>query len=52
MGWRIPFLLSLLLVMFGLWLRRGVEETPTFVAMQQAENQPHAAERGVPALST
>lgn len=36
-GWRIPFLLSLLLVMFGLWLRRGVEETPTFVAMQAAE---------------
>ncbi|EJL82246.1 MFS transporter [Pantoea sp. RIT-PI-b] len=40
-GWRIPFLLSLLLVMFGLWLRRGVEETPTFVAMQQAEKTTH-----------
>lgn len=40
-GWRIPFLLSLLLVMFGLWLRRGVEETPTFVAMQQAEKTSH-----------
>ncbi|ANE77062.1 MFS transporter [Dickeya solani] len=40
-GWRIPFLLSLLLVMFGLWLRRGVEETPTFVAMQQSENTTH-----------
>ena len=40
-GWRIPFLLSLLLVMFGLWLRRGVDETPTFVAMQQAEKRSH-----------
>lgn len=40
-GWRIPFLLSLLLVMFGLWLRRGVEETPTFVAMQAAEKTTH-----------
>lgn len=40
-GWRIPFLLSLLLVTFGLWLRRGVEETPTFVAMQQAEKTTH-----------
>ncbi|MBS0881343.1 MHS family MFS transporter [Pantoea sp. JGM49] len=40
-GWRIPFLLSLLLVLFGLWLRRGVEETPTFVAMQVAEKTTH-----------
>lgn len=40
-GWRIPFLLSLLLVMFGLWLRRGVEETPTFVAMQTEKKTTH-----------
>ncbi|NIG18375.1 MHS family MFS transporter [Pantoea sp. Al-1710] len=40
-GWRIPFLLSLLLVLFGLWLRRGVEETPTFVAMQAADKTTH-----------
>ncbi|WP_292968672.1 MFS transporter [Pantoea sp. UBA4549] len=41
-GWRIPFLLSLLLVMFGLWLRRGVDETPTFRAMKQADKTTQA----------
>lgn len=40
-GWRIPFLLSLVLVVFGLWLRRGVEETPTFLAMQEQEKTTH-----------
>ncbi|MCX3311553.1 MFS transporter [Pantoea vagans] len=40
-GWRIPFLLSLVLVIFGLWLRRGVEETPTFVAMQEQDKTTH-----------
>lgn len=33
-GWRIPFLLSLGLVGFGLWLRSGVEETPVFVELE------------------
>ncbi|MGO4327599.1 MFS transporter [Cupriavidus sp. 2TAF22] len=33
-GWRIPFLSSVLLVVFGLWLRRGVEETPLFKEME------------------
>jgi len=33
-GWRIPFLSSVLLVVFGLWLRRGVEETPLFREME------------------
>ena len=33
-GWRIPFALSALLVAFGLWLRRGVEETPVFTQMK------------------
>ncbi len=38
-GWRVPFLLSLLLVGVGLWIRLGILETPTFVRI--------AAERGV-----
>ena len=33
-GWRVPFLLSIGLVAFGLWLRRGVDETPAFIALQ------------------
>ena len=33
-GWRIPFALSALLVAFGIWLRRGVSETPTFVDLE------------------
>ncbi|NUA31084.1 MFS transporter [Cupriavidus basilensis] len=33
-GWRIPFLSSVLLVLFGLWLRKGVEETPLFKEME------------------
>ena len=28
--WRVPFLLSIVLIAFGLWVRRGVEETPMF----------------------
>ena len=33
-GWRIPFLLSIGLVAFRLWLRRGVDETPAFIELQ------------------
>ena len=28
-GWRLPFLASVLLVIFGLWIRRGIAETPS-----------------------
>nr|WP_231879295.1 MFS transporter [Collimonas arenae] len=34
-GWRIPFIASLLLVAFGLWIRRGVEETPLFKELDE-----------------
>ena len=34
-GWRIPFISSVLLVMFGLWLHRSVEETPVFRDMEE-----------------
>lgn len=33
-GWRIPFLASVVLVAFGLWLRWNVEETPVFLALE------------------
>lgn len=43
-GWRIPFLLSAVLVIIGLWVRLQVEESPVFKAAQQ-----HAAERAAAA---
>jgi MFS family permease len=34
-GWRIPFLLSIILVGIGLWIRLGILETPTFRRLVQ-----------------
>lgn len=34
-GWRIPFILSALLIVFGLWLRKGIDETPAFKAAKE-----------------
>jgi metabolite-proton symporter len=42
-GWRIPFLLSILLVGVGLWVRLGILETPVFqklVREQKIERAP------------
>jgi len=36
-GWRIPFLLSGLLVVIGLWIRVSIAESPVFLAAQAAE---------------
>jgi len=33
-GWRVPFLLSAGILGFGVWLRRGVDETPAFIELQ------------------
>jgi metabolite-proton symporter len=41
-GWRIPFLLSAVLVVIGLWIRLAVAESPVFLAAQRK-----AQERGV-----
>jgi MFS family permease len=34
-GWRVPFLLSGVLVVIGMWIRLGVSESPVFVAAQK-----------------
>jgi metabolite-proton symporter len=34
-GWRVPFIFSALLVIFGLWIRKGIDETPEFKEVQQ-----------------
>src|SRR4051794_23789552 len=42
-GWRVPFLLSILLVGVGLWIRLGILETPVFaklVAERRIERAP------------
>lgn len=40
-GWRIPFLVGLLIAPIGLYLRRTLEETPIFMlAMEQAGRRP------------
>jgi len=45
-GWRIPFLLSALLVLIGLYIRLSVEESPVFRAAQaQAQQRAAAGEK-------
>ncbi|MDN7528638.1 MFS transporter [Burkholderia orbicola] len=35
-GWRVPFAASALLVAFGFWVRRGVDETPQFEQLAES----------------
>ncbi|MEU1170055.1 MFS transporter [Streptomyces microflavus] len=42
-GWRIPFLLSGVLVMIGLWIRISVEESPVFLEAQKKAQEQAAA---------
>lgn len=37
-GWRVPFVLSAVLVFLGLWIRKGIDETPSF-KKNQAEGK-------------
>ena len=42
-GWRVPFLLSLIMVVVGMWIRLGILETPVFrrvVEQQRVERVP------------
>ena len=44
-GWRIPFLASVGLVLFGIWIRSGVGETPLFKELEQSWRQGEGADR-------
>ena len=36
-GWRLPFLASVFLVIFGLWIRRGIGETPLYEELRRSQ---------------
>ncbi|ACL41201.1 major facilitator superfamily MFS_1 [Pseudarthrobacter chlorophenolicus A6] len=46
-GWRLAFLVSALLVGFGLWIRLKLEDTPIFKAIEAHGEQPQAPIREV-----
>lgn len=37
-GWRLPFIASIILVVIGLWIRLGLDETPAFKKAQETGN--------------
>ena len=48
-GWRLPFLLSAVLVLIGLWVRLSVEESPVFEEARAAQEELEE-EQGMPLL--
>lgn len=40
LGWRIPFIFTALLVFFGLWIRKGIDETPSFKKVKESGEVP------------
>jgi len=46
-GWRLAFLLSAVLIGFGLWIRLKLEDTPVFKALQETGDRPEAPIRDV-----
>ena len=41
-GWRVPFLLSVVLIGVGFWIRHGVEESPVFAQITQRKEEASA----------
>lgn len=46
-GWRIPFLLSAIVVLVGLWFRSRLQETPIFEELKAKQRLAHAPVRDV-----
>ena len=44
-GWRIPFLLSAVLVFVGLWVRLRIEESPLFQKVEESATRGQGADR-------
>lgn len=38
-GWRVPFLLSIVLILVGYWVRRSVDESPVFQEIAETKQQ-------------
>ncbi|MFC5952672.1 MFS transporter [Pseudonocardia lutea] len=49
-GWRIPFLISAVLVVIGLWIRLGVQESPIFKQARERAEQAAGEKPRVPLL--
>ncbi len=49
-GWRIPFLLSAVLVIIGLWIRLRVSESPVFKEMEERKENLSKGTGDIPAL--
>lgn len=41
-GWRLPFLFSIVLIIVGYFIRRSVEESPVFTALQERKKESSA----------
>ena len=41
-GWRLPFIGSVVLVLFGLWVRSGIEESPMFKQLEARHEKAEA----------
>lgn len=51
-GWRLPFVLGVVLLIVGVYIRRNVEETPSFEATREAPvNEPVSSGAGLGALA-
>lgn len=50
-GWRVPFIIGLIIGPIGFYMRRNLEETPEFLADKVADRSTGRAPRAIPALN-